>query len=70
MNTTYLVDTEGNKIAVQIPIAEWNLMEEEIQKLRKKLEVLQGIKDAVAEVKTARQEDKKLQSLDDFLNEF
>lgn len=70
MNTTYLVDTEGNKIAVQIPIAEWNLMEEEMQKLRKKIEVLQGIKDAVLEVKTARKEGKKLQTLDDFLNEF
>ncbi len=70
MNTTYLVDTEGNKIAVQIPIAEWNLMEKEMQKLRKKFEVLQGIKEAVVEVKTARKEGKKLQTLDDFLNEF
>ncbi|WP_338814680.1 hypothetical protein V9L05_05425 [Bernardetia sp. Wsw4-3y2] len=70
MNTTYLVDTEGNKIAVQIPIAEWNLIEEEMQKLRKKIEILQGIKEAVVEVKTARKSGKKLQTLNDFLNEF
>ncbi|WP_375562508.1 hypothetical protein ACE193_08165 [Bernardetia sp. OM2101] len=44
MNTTYLVDTEGNKIAVQIPIAEWNLIEKEMQKLRKKLKLVRILK--------------------------
>lgn len=69
MNATYLVDTEGKKIAVQIPIEEWNLIEEDLKKIRKRNEVLQGIKEAVIEVRTARKEGRKLQTFDDFINE-
>lgn len=69
MNATYLVDTEGNKIAVQIPIEEWELLEKEIKKIQKRNEILQGIKEAVVEVRMARKKGKKLQTFDDFINE-
>lgn len=70
MQTSYVTDTEGNKIAIQIPIAEWKFIEEDLEKLRRKVEVMQGIKEGVLEVRKARKEGRKLQSLDDFLSEF
>jgi hypothetical protein len=41
---------------------------QELGELRRKIEVLQGIKDGIIEVRKARKEKRKLQTLTDFLN--
>ena len=69
MNIFYLVDKEGKKIAVQIPIEEWTKVVEEFKKIQKTNEVLQGLKEAFLEVKQAEKEGRQLQTLEDFLNE-
>lgn len=69
MKTTYLVDTEGKKIAVQIPIEEWKLVEEDLKKIRKKNEILKELKESIIEVRTAHKEGRKLKTIEDFLDE-
>ena len=65
----YIVDAGGNQIAVQIPITDWLLFKKEYEEVKRKLEILQGIKDAMQEMKVAKRAGKKLQTLSDFLNE-
>ncbi len=68
-NINYLTDAEGNQVAVQIPIADWKLFQKEFEDVKRKLEILQGIKDALQEVYQAKKGQIKLQSLTEFLNE-
>lgn len=65
----YITDAAGNQIAVQIPMSDWLLLKKEYQEVKRKLEILQGIKDAVQEVNEAKKTGRKLQSFTDFLNE-
>lgn len=46
----------------------WNGLMQELGELRRKIEVLQGIKEGIIEVRKARKEKRKLQTLTDFLN--
>ena len=69
MKTTYLVDTEGKKIAVQIPIEEWKLVEEDLKRIKKKNEILKELKESIIEVRTAQKEGRKLKTIEDFLDE-
>lgn len=69
LNLSYLTDTSGNQIAVQIAIEDWLLFQKEFEEIKRKLEILQGIKNALQEVHIARKENRKLQSLTEFLNE-
>ncbi len=69
LTLSYLTDTSGKQVAVQIPINDWVLFQKEFETLQRKLEVLQGIKDALLEVRIAKKEKRKLQTLTDFLNE-
>ena len=69
MNISYLVDKEGKRIAVQISIDEWKKVVEEFKKIQKTNEILQGLKEAFLEVKQAKKEGRKLQTLEDFLKE-
>ena len=69
MNVSYLVDKEGKRIAVQIPIDEWKKVVEEFKKTQKTNETLQGLKEAFLEVRTAQKEGRQLKTLEDFLNE-
>jgi hypothetical protein len=66
---SYLTDTSGKQVAVQIPMNDWVLFQKEFEQLQRKLEILQGIKDALLEVRIANKEKRKLQSLTDFLHE-
>lgn len=65
----YLTDAEGNQVAVQIPIAEWKLFQKEFDTVKRKLEILLGIKDALQEVEQAKKGKIKLQTLTEFLDE-
>ena len=69
LNLNYITDTSGNQIGVQIPIADWLLFQREFEEIKRKLEILQGIKDALQEVRKAKMEKRKLQPLNEFLNE-
>ena len=65
----YLVDGNGNKSSVLIPVPVWNDMNDKYSKLLKKVRVLTGIQNGLKEVADAKKSGKKLQSLNDFLNE-
>jgi hypothetical protein len=65
----YLTDAKGSPVAVQISITEWNLFEKEFNEMKRTLEVLRGIGEALEEVKQVKQEKKKLQTLSEFLHE-
>ena len=65
----YITDAAGNKTAVVISYPEWIDFQEQYQKLLKKLDILNAIRNGIKEVKTARQKGEPLQSLEDFLHE-
>ena len=69
LHLNYLTDASGNQVAVQIAMEEWLAFQQEYQELKRKLEIMQGIRDALEEVQSARKEGRKLQSLSEFLNE-
>ena len=69
LNLNYITDAAGNQIAVQIPMSDWLLFQKEYQEIKRKLEVLAGIKEALNEVQQARKKNQKLQTLTEFLNE-
>jgi len=69
LHLNYLTDASGNQVAVQIAMEEWLAFQQEFQELKRKLEIMQGIREALEEVQNARKEGRKLQSLSEFLNE-
>ena len=65
----YMVDENGQKTSVLVPIKTWAKINEDFNKLQNKLNFIVGLKDALQEVKSARKTGKKLQTLKDFLRE-
>ncbi len=65
----YMIDENGEKTSVLVPIRTWKKLNEDYSMLKKKLEVLTGIKSAFTEVKEAKNTGKELQTLKDFLRE-
>ena len=65
----YLVDGKGHKTNVLVPVKTWDDLNGQVEKLNKKLSILTGIQEGIAEVKNARAKGKPLQSLSDFLSE-
>jgi len=65
----YIVDNHGNKISVVLPFTEWENINQKYQKLLNKIEILNGIKDSILEIKKAKKKGTKLQSLTELLNE-
>jgi hypothetical protein len=63
----YIVDDNGQKTSVLVPIKVWEDLNANYQKLQKKLEILNSVQDGLKEVKQARKTGKKLQTLNDFL---
>ena len=64
-----MVDENGNKTSVLVPLKTWEKINEDYSKLQNKLKVLTGIKEGLAEVHDAKKSGKKLQTLKDFLRE-
>lgn len=65
----YMVDENGDKTSVLVPIRTWEKINKEYTKLQNKLNVFTDIKEGLLEVKEARKSGKKLQTLKDFLRE-
>ncbi len=65
----YMVDEKGHKTSVLVPIKTWDKINDNYQKLQKKLKVITGIKSALNEVNKTKAAGKKLQTLKDYLSE-
>ena len=65
----YIVDDHGHKTSVLVPVKMWENLNANYQKLQKKLEILNGIKEGLNEVQNAKNSGRKLQTLKDFLSE-
>ena len=65
----YMVDQNGEKTSVLVPITTWTKINEDYNKLQNKLKVLPGIKSALNEVNLSKKTGKKLQTLKSFLRE-
>ncbi len=65
----YVVDEKGNKSSVLISMSTWEDLNSKYNKLLKKVSILTGIQKGLKEVSEARKSGKKLQTLNDFLNE-
>jgi len=72
MELQYITDRKGHKSAVQLPINDWLKIQKELKELellRDKRAFFFDLREAVEEVKLAKQGKTKLQSAKDFLNE-
>lgn len=72
MNLQYITDIKGNKKAVQLPIEDWENIQndlKELENLRDKKAFMYDLKESIEEVKLAKEGKIKLQSAKDFLNE-
>jgi len=72
MNLQYITDTKGHKKAVQLPIEDWENIQndlKELENLRDKKAFMYDLKDSIGEVKLAKEGKIKLQSAKDFLHE-
>jgi hypothetical protein len=65
----YIVDNKGVKTSVIVPYEEWEKMNSDYTKLQNKLKVFVAIQEGLVEMKTAKKQEEKLQTLSDFLNE-
>jgi hypothetical protein len=63
----YIIDDNGQKTSVLVPIKVWQDLKSNYEKLQKKLAVFTSIELGLREVKNARRTGKKLQTLNDFL---
>jgi hypothetical protein len=65
----YMIDENGDKTSVLVPLKTWEKINQDYSKLQNKLKVLTGIKEGFAEVNEAKKSGRKLQTLKDFLRE-
>lgn len=64
-----MVDENGEKTSVLVPLKTWEKINHDYSKLQNKLKVLTGIKEGFAEIQDAKKTGRKLQTLNDFLGE-
>lgn len=65
----YVTDAKGEQNAVIVPIEQWRKLKEDYRKVRNKLDVLQGLQDAVDEVNAIKSGEKVGKSLNELLDE-
>ena len=65
----YIVDNNGHKSSVLVPIKDWDEINNKYNALLNKVKVMTGIQKGLQEVKNAKKTGKKLQTLKDFLHE-
>jgi PHD/YefM family antitoxin component YafN of YafNO toxin-antitoxin module len=69
MNINYITDSYGKQSAVIVPIADWEEIMERLAKMKRKLEILAGLEEAVEEVNMVKEGKVKLKSFKEFLDE-
>lgn len=69
MNVNYITDKKGKQSAVIIPIDEWNELLMQFSRMKRKLEILSGLENAVEEVNMVKEGKIELKSFKDFLDE-
>ena len=65
----YMIDANGEKTSVMVPLKTWERINAEYSKLQNKIRVFTGINEGLAEIKVAKKTGRKLQNLKDFLRE-
>ncbi len=65
----YMIDENGDKTSVLVPLKTWEKINQDYSKLQNKLKVFIGIQEGFNEIKDAKKSGKKLQTLKDFLRE-
>lgn len=65
----YLIDENGDKTCVLVPLKTWEKINQNYTALQHKLHILTGIREGLSEVKEARKSGKKLETLKEFLRE-
>ena len=65
----YLTNDAGERTAVVVAYAEWEKLQRQQQRLRQKLQIMQGITNGFHEVKAARRTNQPLPSLREFLDD-
>lgn len=63
----YVIDEDGHKSSVLVPLKVWEDLNNDYQKLQKKLEILNGLSEGLIEVRDAKKTGRKLQTLKEFL---
>ena len=63
----YIVDNSGQKTSVVVPVKAWEDLNNNYQKLKNKLNILNSISEGLNEVQQAKKTGRKLQTLKDFL---
>lgn len=65
----YVVDSRGIRTSVIVPFEKWEKINTEYHKLQSKLKVFLAIQEGIGEIKAAKKQGTKLQTLSAFLNE-
>jgi hypothetical protein len=65
----YIVDNRGVKTSVIVPFDKWEKINGDYHKLQNKLKVFLAVQEGLREIKAAKKQGSKLQTLSDFLNE-
>lgn len=69
INISYLNDQDGNIKAVQVPISQWQKLQERLLYYEQKLKIRSDLTEAFQDVADMQQGKKPKQSLTDFLDE-
>ena len=65
----YVTNAKGEQNAVIVPLEEWRKLQDKYRKLKNKLDVLNGLQEAVEEVNAIKRGEKQGQTLEELLNE-
>lgn len=72
MNLQYIIDSKGQKSAVQLSMKEWEKIQkdlDELKRLRNKKLFMTELAEAVEEMKLIKEGKKQARNAEDFLNE-
>jgi hypothetical protein len=68
-NIQYVMDQKGNKIAVQVPLDDWNKLLKDYKKLKQYHRLKRDLSEAFDEIKKIENGEIEPETLEDFLNE-
>ena len=66
-NIKYLINESGERMAVVIDIQDWQILQEELERLKEQEEIKGQIRRGLDDVKMWKNGEKELTSLEDFL---